>query len=213
MKEYHKIHSIYMRDRQTGKFLEGEYSRPEFEYLKNNVWIFDEKIDGTNIRIGFDGQRVGFGGRTDAAQIPATLYAVLTELFPVEKMKDAFPEIDGSDPTYQVVLYGEGYGAKIQKGGDRYLPDGQSFILFDVRIGRYWLQRAAVEEVAEDLGVTVTPIVGKGTLAEAITLCRYGFPSQLRSTPPEGIVLRPEVPLIARNGERIITKLKLKDFQ
>lgn len=27
----------------------------EFDYLKDNTWIFTEKVDGTNIRIMWDG--------------------------------------------------------------------------------------------------------------------------------------------------------------
>ena len=48
MTQYHKIQSVFKRDPNT-KFktlLEGEYSIPEFEYLKDNEWVFTEKVDG-----------------------------------------------------------------------------------------------------------------------------------------------------------------------
>lgn len=48
--EYHKINSIYKRDEKTKEFT-NEFSLPEFEYLKHNLWEFTEKIDGTNVRI------------------------------------------------------------------------------------------------------------------------------------------------------------------
>ena len=119
MREYHKIHSIFKRDPQTNKFLMGQYSLPEIEYLANNEWRFDEKIDGTNIRVMFNGDSVEFGGRTSNAQIPANLYKKLTELFPIDKLKAVFPpKEDGALPS--VCLYGEGFGAKIQKGGSNY---------------------------------------------------------------------------------------------
>jgi hypothetical protein len=51
-----------------------------------------------------------------------------------------------------------------------------------------------------------------GTLCEAVELVKRGYPSQLRCTPPEGLVMRPEVELRDRRGERIITKIKMKDF-
>mgnify|MGYP001604261791 FL=1 len=53
MIEYHKINSLYKRD-PRGKMLFGDYSCPEFEYLQNNEWSFQEKIDGTNIRVRWD---------------------------------------------------------------------------------------------------------------------------------------------------------------
>ena len=51
MIQYHKIQTVFKRDPET-KFktlLMGEYSLPEFEYLKNNEWVFTEKIDGTKV--------------------------------------------------------------------------------------------------------------------------------------------------------------------
>ena len=53
MKEYHKIYTIFKRNPKTKykTLLEGKYSLPEFEYLKDCIWVFTEKIDGTNIRV------------------------------------------------------------------------------------------------------------------------------------------------------------------
>ena len=110
MKEYHKIQTVFKRDpkNRNKTLLEGQFSTPEFEYLKDNTWVFTEKVDGTNIRIMWDGKNITFGGRTDNAQIPATLYERLSNMF-----AEGFEGIiDGP-----ACLYGEGYGAKIQKGG------------------------------------------------------------------------------------------------
>src|SRR5574343_1453972 len=112
MKEYDKIQTVFLRDPNT-KFktlLEGEFALPEFKYLANNEWVFTEKVDGTNIRVMFDGQQITFGGKTDDAQIPAFLVTRLQDVFlpQLETFKAKFA--DG------VCLYGEGYGAKIQKG-------------------------------------------------------------------------------------------------
>ena len=51
MELYHKIQSVFKRDPATNhkRFLMGEYSLPEFEYLANNEWVATEKIDGTNV--------------------------------------------------------------------------------------------------------------------------------------------------------------------
>ena len=48
METYHKIQTIYKRDPANSfkTLLEGEYSLPEFEYLKDNTWVFTEKVDG-----------------------------------------------------------------------------------------------------------------------------------------------------------------------
>jgi hypothetical protein len=203
--EYHKIHSVYMRDPETKRktFLEGLWSRPEFGYLAKNDWIFTEKVDGTNIRIVWDGAARTIAGRTDNAQIYAPLYARLKDLFPNEKLRAQF----GEQPA---VLYGEGYGAKIQKGGGNYIANGVDFVLFDAFIGM-WL--SDIEELAEQLGVRRVPIVGVGTLYDAISLVREGFKSRWGDFEAEGIVARPVVELANRLGERVITKIKCRDFK
>ena len=58
MREYHKITTVFDRDPEN-KFktlIDGQFSKPEFEYLANNEWDFTEKVDGTNIRIIWDGE-------------------------------------------------------------------------------------------------------------------------------------------------------------
>lgn len=213
--EYHKIQTVYMRDPATKHktLLIGQYSLPEFEYLKNNEWVFTEKVDGTNIRVicsslqddGYYG--VNFGGKTDRAQIPATLVSRLEETFHTDEkrktIQDVFPE--------GAVLYGEGYGAKIQKGGGNYRQD-QNFVLFDVKVGDWWLQRKDIEEVAKSLGLDVVPVIGKGTLDDAIEMTKKGFNSLWGDFIAEGIVARPSTELKTRSGHRVITKIKHKDF-
>ena len=83
MLEYHKIEGLFERDDSTKKLIWGKFRRPEIEYLKDNIWEFSEKIDGTNIRIMWDGHKVTIGGRTDRASIPAPLFERLSELLSV----------------------------------------------------------------------------------------------------------------------------------
>jgi hypothetical protein len=204
--KYHKIQSLFKRDRESGKFID-EWSREEFGMLQDIQWRFDEKVDGMNIRIFFDiGEEsadIYFRGRTDRAQLPTTLVDHLQVKFSTSR--DCF-----NGPSH-VVLFGEGYGAKIQDGGG-YRED-QGFILFDVNVNGVWLKREDVEQIAEKFEVPVTPIIGEGTLAHALSLCKYGFRSKLRESLPEGLILRPKYELRDRRGDRIISKLKLRDFR
>lgn len=79
MTEYHKIETLFERDiNGTKKLIEGAFRNDAVKYLANNDWYFTEKIDGTNIRIHWDGHRVEFAGRTDRAQIPKSLMDYLT---------------------------------------------------------------------------------------------------------------------------------------
>jgi ATP-dependent RNA circularization protein (DNA/RNA ligase family) len=205
MREYHKINSLFKRG-DKGEFLFDKFSTPEFEYLYKNGWIGTEKIDGRNTRIHWDGEKVALGGRTENSQIPAFLVNKLQELTDSFNWQEVFPDAD------DVTLFGEGYGAKIQKPGKLYKPDGVDFILFDVKIGHWWLKREAVNEIAEKFGIDSVPIIFRGTLEEAIEVVKNGFDSSIGTAKAEGMVLVPSVDLFARNGNRIITKLKTKDF-
>lgn len=207
MKEYHKIPTVYTRNPETNykTLLIGRYAEPELEYLALNNWTFTEKVDGTNIRIMFDGGKVLFGGKTDNAQIPAFLVQRLNERF--------LPQIDLFTELFTngICLYGEGYGAKIQKGGGNYRQD-QDFVLFDAKIGDWWLQRVDVEDIAQKLGIDVVPIIGTGTLPQMVELAQIGFKSTWGDFIAEGIVARPSTELKTRRGSRVITKIKHKDF-
>ncbi len=130
MVEYTKIRAVFNRDTNgSKKLIEGSYCDETVEFLKNNPWICTEKIDGTNIGIVWDGHRVTYQGRTETAQIPAHLMTKLLELFGGDVNEQLFEQKFGETP---VILFGEGYGAKIQNGG-AYRSD-VSFILFDVYI-------------------------------------------------------------------------------
>lgn len=224
MNQYHKINSIFKRDMvknspNYGNFIEGLWSLPEFEYLKDNQWIWTEKIDGTNIRICYyshpllpDKYRLEFKGKTDKAQMPNHLLIRLEELFSVKKLESIFGV---GEELSDVCLYGEGYGAKIQKAGGNYIRDGVDFILFDIKIGDTWLKREDIEKIADQLGIKVVPIIGCGTIEEGIKLIKSKtLKSKIAQTEmlAEGLILKPEIELKDRRGHRIITKIKYSDF-
>src|SRR3972149_6378383 len=148
MIEYPKIETLYDRDEKTRKVLPDQLRMPEFANIKQ--WFVTEKVDGTNIRVCLspDGI-VTFGGRTDNAQMPVTLMTYLQNTFTSEKMKLVFPSADST-----VILFGEGYGEKIQSGGN--YRKGVSFRLFDVMVGQWWLEPENIFDVAEKLGIQIT---------------------------------------------------------
>ncbi len=215
--EYHKIQTVYKRDPATKHrtLLEGQFSTPELEFLKDLLWVWTEKINGTNVRIETVEGRgaLKFKGRSDAAQMPPFLLDRLQELFTLDRLRRAFPDEDAPVQD-DLVLYGEGYGARIQKGGGNYISNGVDFILFDVRVGRWWLKREAVVDIAQKLGCLVVPVVGVGTLEEAVYVTRRGVDSMVAQADvkAEGLVMRPQLELFDRAGRRIITKIKTKDF-
>ena len=206
---YQKIPGIYMREEQKlFNLIEGVYREPELELLKDIEWTFTEKVDGTNIRIVWDGHNVVFGGRTENTQIPSHLVTKLNELFMGTRMEQVFEQVFGGS---KAILFGEGYGAKIQKGGGDY-SETQKFVLFDVKVEEWYLRREDVEGVASKFGLDVVPIVAKGRLQKGVDIVKAGLKSQWGDFTAEGLVAKPSVDLFNRKGERILTKIKTEDF-
>jgi len=207
MSEYHKIETLYERDEKTFKI------KPEL-ILKNRVygliktWHWTEKIDGTNIRCIWQDGALTFGGRTSEAQMHTELTNWLHQNVTVEKMQAVFLGVNA-------VVYGEGYGAGIQKGGGL-LSATKRFIVFDVLVdGKWWLSWENTCDVASKLGLDVVPYLGEMTLEDATEKVRAGHQSALNGgqAKAEGLVGRTVEPLFDKKGARLIVKLKTRDFQ
>ena len=210
MVEYTKIETPFERDMDgSKKLIEGKYRNEAVYYLKDSQWICTEKIDGTNIGVLWDGHRVSYQGRTERAQIPAHLTNKLIELFGGDVNEELFEQKFGDMP---VILFGEGYGVKINNGGN-YRSD-VSFILFDVYLPdqNLWLKRDAIEDIAKAFNVDAVPIVMRGTIQEAVQFVKTKPKSTIGTANMEGLVCKPEVDLLDRMGRRVMVKIKVKDF-
>ena len=220
MAEYQKIQTLFKRD-ERNIIIPDQFTYPEFEVLKDLKWECTEKIDGTNIRIELessgnseDGIIMSFKGRTDKAVIPEHLLTKLNWLFDRERLMEVLNITDETQDC-NITLYGEGYGAKIQKGGN-YISNDVNFILFDVKIGKWWLDRESIKDIANKLGINVVPLMGYMTIPEAIEYVKKGFKSTIaenKDYDAEGLVLKTPCGLLKRDGERLITKIKTVDFR
>ncbi len=243
---YQKINTIFMRDAKNVIMPYEPFVEPEFEYLRALKWRGECKIDGTNMRIEVTkhsifepgnesmcgvGFEVAIKGKTDNAQIPPKLLKFMEDNYPKEKvfaalgLKEFIPteewenehnwlEYDQIPNIY--TIYGEGYGAGIQKAGGNYIKDGVGFIVFDVKVNDIYLKTDARDEIANKLGAPIVPLMGYFTLDEAIEYVRKGFKTGLwdnKDFIEEGLVLRTDLGLRNRMGKRLIVKVKYEDFQ
>lgn len=176
-------------------------------------------------------------GKTDSAKIPPHLDKYMKETFTEDKVLTALGiekripiekwaehgwcvSKDDATPVYEKIptlytIYGEGYGAKIQAGGGRYLSKSVSFIGFDVKVNDIYLLRDNAMEVFKKLGADTVPYFGQMTIDEAIDKVRTGFISAIsedRTLMAEGLVLSSPIGLKNRRGERLIVKIKYGDF-
>lgn len=214
---YPKVNTLFKRD-QNNIIIPDCYSKEEFKYLENVPFECTEKIDGMNIRVEItndpeEGLTIKFRGRTDAANIPPNLLAVLKDIFTVQNVMDSIV----IDPykTMEATVYGEGYGNGIQKVGSKYLKNDNSFILFDVLIDGNWLSRESCECIANKLGCDIVPIIDYLTIKEACSYAKAGFNSLIAqddTLKAEGLVLKTPCGLKFKDGSRVILKIKTCDF-
>ncbi len=209
--EYPKIQTAFKRDERSHVIIPGDWSTPELAYLADRPWLWTEKVDGTNIRLHWQNNVLAVGGRTNDASIPTFLIAIIQSWQLETKLREHFLDVT-------VTLYGEGYGPKIGSGG-QYRTD-PSFTLFDVAVKDregnwlWWLSRNNVFNVGAKLGLDIIPDMGIFSLVEAVDYIRN---DKLVSFWPkariEGLVGRPEVNLFDHHGDRIMVKIKGKDFR
>lgn len=224
MQTYGKIDTLFKRGADFTVDLR-QYRRPEFMYITE--WIITEKIDGTNIRIHFerleDELFPTVGGRTDAAQIPPKLNEALTKI--VDRIYTRVGSMMVDNKLDSLTLFGEGYGAGIQKVGRQYRSDN-SFILFDVMVNnRVWLGEDSITDIAEKLELERVPHLAcfvsrtRNTwkVRDAVDFIRYHQQKSVvagdSTIEPEGIVARTPVPLLNNAGKRVMWKLKHSDFR
>ena len=206
---YPKMQTLWKRDMNNdGIIIEGFYSKDEFHYIK--YWHVTEKIDGMNIRIIYNAKNktLEFRGRTDKAILPLNLLDYLKARFTLSKMQKIF-----LGNHTQVILFGEGYGGKIQRGGN-YRKD-VSFILFDVWISGWWLKPVDVEDISKQLDIDYVPILGIYTIPEILELIKSNPKSNIaiEDIIVEGFVARSFPLVLFRKGNPVMFKLKIIDYR
>lgn len=202
---YHKINTLFKRDPKTKK-ITSQYSLMCFDNI--TYYSVEEKVDGTNIRITIENDVLSIGGRTDAAQIPPHLLNYLNSKFTIDKVK----EVLETDHIEYAIIYGEGIGPKIQEPMGSKYSDEPVFMMFDIRIGRFWLERDSYERIAEKLSVPCVPFLGIMTKEEIIDVVKHKPMSicSKQTQMMEGLVCK--TPYFDRNGQRILFKLKCTDY-
>lgn len=215
--KYHKIQTVFKRGKKK-ELIEGQFSEPAFETLQSINWTFTEKVDGRNTRIIYNGDsgNITFDGKTDNSDIPAKV--LNNVLLPILDKRPLFIDTFGNK---DVNFIGEGYGAGTSKVGKLYRKD-QGFVLFDIwinsksedqKVQGVFLERDALSKIAQNFELEIIPIIGEGTLSDMVEMTRRGFNSKWGDFKAEGIVARPETELLTKTGDRIITKIKHKDFK
>ena len=116
-----------------------------------------------------------------------------------------------------VYIYGEYFGAGIQKCGSRYIQNGNSFVVFDIQAQGWWVPKGVRDAICYALDLETVPYLGNMTLREIEDMVRGGFTTKFENAADptmieEGIVARPVIPICDGRGNRIIVKVKYCDY-
>ena len=116
-----------------------------------------------------------------------------------------------------VYIYGEYFGCGVQKGGGRYVQNGNDFLVFDIRQQGCWTPKDVRDSLCKGLGLKTVPYLGQMTLRDIEQMVMNGFTTKYENAADptlieEGIVARPVIPLCNGGGKRIIVKVKYCDY-
>jgi len=225
--KYNKIQNLFKRSPETHGIAPYLFGNEAIEFLLNAQWIVQEKIDGTNTRIIWDGNRVTFGSKNtlDTSNLQGKLRVFLEENYGTPEFEQIIEQKFGDTP---ITIYGEGYGHKIQNGGE-YFPESNEgkneFVGFDVRVEGHYVSADDTRAILSDLGIPiVNSLEGTQTIPNvisdmllAIDLADEGEPAILHdhvgNKEIEGYVLRTAYPLYDHRGNRVMTKIILDDVR
>ncbi len=221
-REYPKIDTLWNRDEKRF-VIPGSLRKPEFGVIKS--WSLTEKLNGRNLRVTLsDDDTVEYKGRADEAELIPEMLKFLMEKFPLTVLKNAL-WLPNKTPPKHATIYGEGYGGSHMAHGSGIYRKDWSFRLFDVLMespnGIWWLERRNIEDIAMKLGVQCVPLIGHidylpccaEQLEEIINESIVAKEENDTKTIPEGIIAKSEPSLFDKKGDRIIWKLKIKDFK
>ena len=184
----------------------------------NFPFEYSRKIDGTNVRVHWDGERLTYAGKNDKNPEESGFKGI-EDYMRANFLEEAFEEKFGREIS--VSLYGEFMGPKVQL--NELKLDEMELVLFDVKINRTWLLTKDMAEIAsyfklrtafdfmgEDKSTEKVATEGNPNVGNLNTLIQSCSAGDFRDW--EGIVAKPVGGFLDRIGRRIIIKIKNHDY-
>lgn len=140
-------------------------------------------------------------------------YLVEKKIIEVVKLEDGNYDFLIGTKGKKITFYGEGYGDGIRD--KQHYCHGNDYIGFDIKVGDTYLLPDVRRQIFDELNIPCIPFLGYMNIDEAIAKVYNQFKSNIGDIPEvaEGIVLTSPCGVRFRNsGERIIVKVKVKDF-
>lgn len=134
---------------------------------------------------------------SEKSNIPSKLVEWFNTTFCNNEMEELFEQ-----------KFGEGYGAGIQAVGKEYLPATNDFIMFDAMVNGQYVNNEDSMQIAKHV-----PVICTGTIEDCVELIKTNPQSRLGSCTMEGVVGRLPLNMYDGRGNRMIVKIKCRDFE
>ena len=193
MKDFTAIEELFEKA-ESGKYKEWIIKDPTVEYLANNSWDWVKFNEGERIVIHWDGNGVDY-----KAESERDLKSALGFTFFSESAKDMFKLLFKNKGTY---LYGI-YVCRAYNPHNEFCFE--TFELEDVKVDGAYLPREGVENVARAFGLDNAPVLGHGTLKQAVLY--------VKAHPGTNVVCRPSHEMQNEKGERVIVRVMYDGFK
>lgn len=215
MFQYPKLQTLYCRG-DRGALLP-HVSRPEFGLSLD--WYVTEKLDGTSMRVEilpavdapFPGLKIA--GRTNRADLSSPPVSSGVEVIAAwfdRPTVDAFLKFCPQG----ALVFGELCGPKIQGNPLAFdQPHFAAFDVYDYLEHRFLDFPDVIGMVDHDLLPAHVPVAGWMSRPEIVDRVEAGMTSALAPHAAEGVVCRTIPTLYNSRGERVMWKLKSKDFK
>lgn len=208
---YPKFYAPYERKEHSKLVDINKPKRDIKPYMTDDMtWTVSEKLNGINTRIIWDGYSIEVKGRNDKTELQGGQLDLQGDLIAsqMDNGNFMFDELFG---TKKVTIFGEVIGTKIQ--GNPYKLGETQFKVFDILINDVWVSPEGITKIAEDLNMsTVMHYTVRGWDNVMTNFIEIWKNCRKKKFYFEGLVAYPAHQPLTKKGERVITKIKVKDF-
>lgn len=167
-----------------------------------------EKLHGTSSHISWNNKEKKVSFFSGGAE-----HLLFRNLFDIDFLNEQF----NKRCNYNVTIYGEAYGGKMQNMQATY-GDKLRFAAFDVKIEDSWMNVDRACNFVKHFGLDFVPFEKCSTDIDVLNAMRDKPSEQavkcgiLTPRQREGIVIRPLIEMKTEDGSRIIAKHRIKEF-